>query len=327
MTIPFRPQIDPALFQDRPVVRNPNDEWRPGKTVPALAAGSAEGLASLFTLPLDLGRFSGNPAGFTAALATGNATPLTGHMVDKARSIAGIDDREMGAEAIGSMLDPLAVAGSVKAVPLLERLNSHITGLRKSVAETIAPEIATERRLLERAAMTDELTGLGNARAFRAAQATADADPSTAVVMFDANNFGKVNKIKGQSAGDQMIQAQARAIQQAAQEYGVNRVFRLGGDEMMVLAPKNVADAIRARSEILFGEHEIGPYLVSLSGKTGATTAEADAGLQMAKGQRKARLAPENDYADRLRAGRKQAAEFSTETDYADAVRAARRTP
>ena len=143
-------------------------------------------------------------------------------------------------------------------------------------------------RTAQRAAETDELTGLANRAALNKALPAAEADPETRVVAFDANNFGQVNKQVGHAAGDAMLQTVGTAIQAAATEFGAGaRVFRRGGDEFVVLAPAAVADQIRARAEALFGEQTAGTVTVSLSGTTGATFAEADATLQAAKATRK----------------------------------------
>lgn len=168
-------------------------------------------------------------------------------------------------------------------------------GFRQRVADILDPERAqrlerleVERRGAQRAADTDPLTNLGNRRALDRALPTAEADPQTAVIVFDANNFGQVNKLVSQDAGDEMIKEIATAIRTAAAEAGVGeRVFRRGGDEIVVLAPEEQADAIRQRAEELFGSRQVQDVEISLTGTTGQTFAEADAQLQAAKQRRK----------------------------------------
>lgn len=168
-------------------------------------------------------------------------------------------------------------------------------GLRQRIADVVDParaqrleQLEVERRSAQRAANTDPLTNLGNRRALDRALPTAEADPETAVIAFDANNFGKVNKLVSQEAGDEMIQEIGAAIQAAAAEAGVGeRVFRRGGDEFVVLAPREQADAIRQRAEELFGSRQVEDVEVSLTGTTGDTFTEADAQLQAAKARRK----------------------------------------
>lgn len=158
----------------------------------------------------------------------------------------------------------------------------------------------------ERAADTDPLTGAANRRALDRALPAAEADPNTSVISFDANNFGQVNKLQGEVAGDEMLKTMVNSITEAAREISPQaRVFRRGGDEIVVLAPKTVADKIRAKAEERFGEHKIeGEYegkpknvTVSLSGSTGATFEGANKPLQQAKAVRKVKQAAQEKLA------------------------------
>lgn len=163
-------------------------------------------------------------------------------------------------------------------------------------------ELETELRTATRAAEVDPLTGAANRAALDKALPAAEADPDTSVVVFDANNFGQVNKLVGQAAGDAMLRRIADAIAQAATDAGVGaRVFRRGGDEFVVLAPKGVAEQLRARAVALFGAQPLtpegyfvtdsdAPVFVSLSGTVGATFEEADRTLQTAKATAKGGL-------------------------------------
>src|SRR5690606_31611302 len=100
--------------------------------------------------------------------------------------------------------------------------------------------VREQRDLARRAAETDPLTGAGNRAALDRALSAAEADPNTAVVVFDANNFGQINKQVGQEAGDEMIREVHGALVRAAEEVGVpGRIFRRGGDEFVILAPKD----------------------------------------------------------------------------------------
>jgi diguanylate cyclase (GGDEF)-like protein len=158
------------------------------------------------------------------------------------------------------------------------------------------------RRSAERAAETDVLTGLGNRSALDKALPTAEVDPDTSVVIFDANELGKVNKLveHGQQAGDAVIKNSANAISQAAQEFNVPaRVFRRGGDEFVGLFPKDKAEAIKARAEEIMGEQvfegthgqtgEKTTARVSLTGSAGENFKVADEALQGLKAARKSR--------------------------------------
>jgi GGDEF domain-containing protein len=161
--------------------------------------------------------------------------------------------------------------------------------LRQLVADAIFPEGRDRRERAEREANVDALTGVANRRAFDLALATAEADPTTAVVLFDADNFGKVNKAAGQVAGDAMLREVAKTIHTAARSHGVGgRVFRIGGDEFAVLCDSDDAESLRNFAEILFGSRAmLGGFVVSLTGVVAASYAGACAGLQARKRERK----------------------------------------
>jgi len=186
---------------------------------------------------------------------------------------------------------PLAMrageATEPETIPLPENLERRV----KELTDQIQQE-REARNVAQRAAETDALTGVANRAALDRALPAAAADPGTRIVVFDADNFGQINKRIGQEAGDQAIKDVAAAVRQAAQEHGVGeRVFRRGGDEFVVLAPESVAESVRARAEQLFGERRFGAEknatTVSLTGTHGATFTEADAALQAAKQARK----------------------------------------
>lgn len=166
------------------------------------------------------------------------------------------------------------------------------SGVRRIMGEARQAERRAD--VAERERDTDPLTGVANRRALDRALPSAESDPDTSVIAFDANNFGQVNKIASQERGDELLKDLSFAITQAADEHGMaGRVFRRGGDEFVVLAPKSVAEAIQRRAEELFGEVEVSDgqgksVKVSLSGTVGNTFNEADATLQSAKATRKA---------------------------------------
>jgi diguanylate cyclase (GGDEF)-like protein len=167
---------------------------------------------------------------------------------------------------------------------------SILASARAAVADLVYPEGRNRREQLARDADTDPLTGLANRRALDRALPSAERDPHTLVVLFDANNFGAVNKLCGHAEGDRLLVALARRIELAAMRYGYGvRVFRSGnGDEFVVLCSAITACLIRNEAEEDFGEVEVCAGLtVSLTGSVGRTLAEADARLQARKAARK----------------------------------------
>lgn len=148
-----------------------------------------------------------------------------------------------------------------------------------------------EKRHYKRLAQIDELTGLGSRHAFKAALASAEASPEVAFVKFDANNFGKINKELGDDAGDDALKGIGRHIKDVANQYGYGeRAFRVGGDEFVVLADSEIADALLQESTATYGEDGMGSQrygttTVSLTGAVGATLEEVNLALRDAKAE------------------------------------------
>jgi diguanylate cyclase (GGDEF)-like protein len=180
-----------------------------------------------------------------------------------------------------------------------EEKGFEITGQTGSQPTTAVGKLIEQRNVARREANTDPLTGIANRRALDRALPTAEKDPDTSVISFDANNFGQVNKQLGERAGDRVLVELGNAFKQAAEESNTGaRVFRRGGDEFVMLAPKDKAEAIRDRAEQIFGERKYGDTSVSVSGSVGANFDEANAGLQPAKAKRKGATIPPDGIQD-----------------------------
>lgn len=170
-----------------------------------------------------------------------------------------------------------------------------LTTVRRKIAGAISPELIQERdriendrRRLERLANVDPVTGLANRRALDLALETAESDPNVSIVLFDANNFGRLNKTAGHRFGDIVLRDMATTIyRQAALFNAGERVFRFGGDEFVILAPSGIAEILRDNIERDFGTRFPAAGGVSLVGTVGETLAIADATLQARKQRRK----------------------------------------
>jgi diguanylate cyclase (GGDEF)-like protein len=120
--------------------------------------------------------------------------------------------------------------------------------LRLVVTFREAHSLADSRRL----ALTDELTGLGNRRAFYEALAQRLAgDESGALLLLDLDRFKEVNDSLGHHAGDTLLQ-QLTARLTTSLRRSEDLLVRLGGDELALLvagadgaAALNVAAHVR----------------------------------------------------------------------------------
>jgi diguanylate cyclase (GGDEF)-like protein len=109
-------------------------------------------------------------------------------------------------------------------------------GVLMAVAGQVASAINVARlhAMTKRASLTDELTGVGNHRAFWAGLESriAGATPF-ALLMMDVEGLKRVNDTRGHLAGDDLLRVVARVIREQARQGDL--VARLGGDEFAVV--------------------------------------------------------------------------------------------
>jgi diguanylate cyclase (GGDEF)-like protein len=106
-----------------------------------------------------------------------------------------------------------------------------------------------DRQALELTTKTDALTGLGNRRAFEADLRTAlnkavPTKAATGVLLVDLDGMKTVNDTEGHARGDQLLRVFATALERSFRSG--DRVYRLGGDEYVLLLP-HASQADRAR--------------------------------------------------------------------------------
>ncbi|MDL2344367.1 sensor domain-containing diguanylate cyclase [Deinococcus sp. MIMF12] len=103
---------------------------------------------------------------------------------------------------------------------------------------SIALENAALREDLERASLSDPLTGLANRRAFGRAVAGALADlqrgeSAPTLVVMDVHKFKTYNDTLGHNAGDDVLRRVAEVLREVTGTQGT--AYRLGGDEFALL--------------------------------------------------------------------------------------------
>ena len=114
-------------------------------------------------------------------------------------------------------------------------------------------ESKQQQERLRRQASTDPLTGLANRDAVleELGRALEHAGPERgpAVLYVDLDRFKVVNDLLGHNAGDALLAAAGRRLQEAAGEFGM--VARFGGDEFLVLMPQT----LRGVAPMALAEH------------------------------------------------------------------------
>jgi diguanylate cyclase (GGDEF)-like protein len=129
-----------------------------------------------------------------------------------------------------------------------------------AVTDQLAAYVALgrERQRLAELAITDGLTGLHNRRflddsirrlfAARARQ-QADRRDGLAVILFDLDHFGALNKQHGHATGDEVLRRFGRLLAEQFREADI--VARYGGEEfLVVLVGASLADAERRANEL-----------------------------------------------------------------------------
>lgn len=125
-----------------------------------------------------------------------------------------------------------------------EALGTMIVGRDVTARREVEEQLRHESR-------RDGLTGLSNRRHFddEAARLRASREFPVAVFAFDLDDLKRVNDAHGHAAGDELLRSTAQFLKQFFR--AGDRVFRLGGDEFLVLLPTtSAAEAERIRQRM-----------------------------------------------------------------------------
>lgn len=153
--------------------------------------------------------------------------------------------------------------------------------------------VEAERRAAdaERAATTDPLTGIQNRTAWERAKPRVDGDSSLEVVAIDMSDFKGLNDTQGHKAGDEALKAVGTALQRAVTKLPNAQVFRVGGDEFVVVVPKGEGLKVIRRAQKGLPEIKYTAqgkeFRVGIRGGVGNTYAEADAAERLKAQTRK----------------------------------------
>jgi diguanylate cyclase (GGDEF)-like protein len=208
------------------------------------------------------------------------------------------------------------------------RWNSHVSRLAAMTASIDAERRRVEHEMLREQVLVDELTGLGNRRAYTAylqaireavaygatgapeARSAADRGAGgpqareLVVMMLDVDHFKAVNDTYGHDIGDEVLRRIGAVL--SAQVRPVDLAARLGGDEFVVIMIQDTAGRGESRAQAIveavqgYSWDEVAPGLtisVSLGLHLGPVSdlaqlpAEADRQLYVAKRGGRGRMA------------------------------------
>jgi diguanylate cyclase (GGDEF)-like protein len=147
-------------------------------------------------------------------------------------------------------------SGVVGALTLYHRDKDAFTNDHLRILLAVSPKagLTIENALrygqVEKTAVTDELTGLPNARSLylqldSEVTVARQTGRSLAVLVLDMDGFKQVNDRFGHIVGDRVLRRTARALRQACPE--ANYAARIGGDEFVLLLPAIGMNALGER--------------------------------------------------------------------------------
>ncbi len=158
---------------------------------------------------------------------------------------------------------PLVARDQVKGCLNIYRIGEHASfaqeefdlAQRFAEAAALALDNAQIRNVLEQQALTDSLTGLYNHRYFHErlrselTRASRSRD-SVALLMFDLDDFKRINDVHGHSMGDQVLVALADILRETVRSSDLP--CRIGGEEFAVILPScDSGDALGLASRLV----------------------------------------------------------------------------
>jgi diguanylate cyclase (GGDEF)-like protein len=154
-----------------------------------------------------------------------------------------VADAARDAGYVGCCVSPIADPATGLALLYVSwvRDRSHLAYLRQTFDDVLADvlQVALDRaedaRQLRYAAHHDQLTGLGNRRAFFDTLTVALAEGAVSILYLDLDDFKRVNDKFGHDAGDRALVAVAERLRATAPAHAL--VARLGGDEFAIVVP------------------------------------------------------------------------------------------
>lgn len=122
--------------------------------------------------------------------------------------------------------------------------------------------LLTANRRVYQASVTDQATGLLNRTAYNdfLLQSSNRLMPQACCIYVDVNGLHELNNRKGHAAGDQMLQCVADSLKK---QFSAEDVYRIGGDEFVVLLEEGARAACTAKMQAVQAELEQAGYSIA----------------------------------------------------------------
>ena len=191
-----------------------------------------------------------------------------------------------------------AIASVAIAIPAAAILGE-VLATKMETVNNAQRELIEARGLLERANLTDDLTGVGNRR--RANALLDSMRPGDGLVVLDLDHFKAVNDTLGHAEGDRVLSALGEYLRSAVRD--VDTVARFGGEEFLLLLRGAGHQAGDASLRLLAGWRDRGIGVTLSAGAAvhnghrspDATFRAADAAMYAAKRAGRDRVVLEGD--------------------------------
>jgi diguanylate cyclase (GGDEF)-like protein len=163
--------------------------------------------------------------------------------------LAGDNTRFIPLQVAGNVLGMMGLIG---AVTLSKKQMQLISTIANQVA--LALKNAAEHQKVQSLAITDELTGIYNRRAFqkvldRELRRSKRYQKPLSLIMLDVDGFKEINDTYGHEAGDGVLKVLATQLQSSIRE--IDFLARYGGDEFAVILPETRAEEASILAERL----------------------------------------------------------------------------
>ncbi|MEX2292906.1 MAG: GGDEF domain-containing protein [Acidimicrobiales bacterium] len=141
-----------------------------------------------------------------------------------------------------------AVATVIIAIPIAVVLAAVVAAKSSAMHDALCA-LEDASRLLERASVTDDLTGLGNRRRANTMLDTLVA--GDAVVLLDLDHFKRVNDTRGHAEGDRVLMDLGAYLLESVRD--ADCVARFGGEEFIIVLPGALSEVEHIIQRLLDG--------------------------------------------------------------------------